>query len=169
MVHVSPQTIHSRVLDESPPSHPGRGTPSRNTYSITSLFVFTFLWSLPVTMESFQVWWFHHMCLRFYLKPSRVAFGTQGRLLISNRECQSLSRVWLFVTPWTAACQVSLSMGFSRQEYCRGLSFSSPGNLSNPEIEPGSPTSQADSLPSEPPGKPITLINMSWRKCSHLV
>ena len=34
-----------------------------------------------------------------------------------------LSRVWLFVTPWTAACQVSLSMGFSRQEYWSGLLF----------------------------------------------
>ena len=30
---------------------------------------------------------------------------------------KSLSRVWLFVTPWTAAYQAPLSMGFSRQEY----------------------------------------------------
>ena len=41
-VHVSPQTIHFRELDKSPPSRPGRGIPSCNTYSITSLFVFTF-------------------------------------------------------------------------------------------------------------------------------
>ena len=34
---------------------------------------------------------------------------------------KSLSRVWLFVTPWTAAYQAPLSMGFSRQEYWSGL------------------------------------------------
>ena len=44
-------------------------------------------------------------------------------------------------------------MGFSRQEYWSGLPFPSPGDLPNPEIEPGSSTLQADSLPSEPPGK----------------
>ena len=43
--------------------------------------------------------------------------------------------------------------GISRQEYWSGLPFPSPGNLSNPGIEPGSPALQADSLPSEPPGK----------------
>ena len=31
------------------------------------------------------------------------------------------SRVWLFVTLWTAACQAALSVGFSRQEYWSGL------------------------------------------------
>ena len=58
------------------------------------------------------------------------------------------------VTPWTVAFQATLSMEFSRQEYRSGLPFPSPGDLSNPGIEPGSPTLQADSLPSEPPGKP---------------
>ena len=43
---------------------------------------------------------------------------------------------------------------FSRQEYWSGLSFPFPGYLLNPEIEPGSPALWADSLPSEPPGKP---------------
>ena len=38
-----------------------------------------------------------------------------------------LSRVWLSATPWTVACQASLSMGFSRQEYWSGLPFPSPG------------------------------------------
>ena len=42
-----------------------------------------------------------------------------------------------------------------RQEYCSGLPFPSPGDLPNPGIEPGSPTLQADALPSEPPGKPF--------------
>ena len=51
--------------------------------------------------------------------------------------------------------QAPLSMGFSRQEYWSGLPFTSPGDLSNPGIEPGSLALQADSLPSEPPGKPV--------------
>ena len=45
-------------------------------------------------------------------------------------------------------------MKFSRQEYWSGEPFPSPGDLPDPGIEPGSPTLQADSLPSEPPGKP---------------
>ena len=51
----------------------------------------------------------------------------------------------LFVIPWTVASQASLSMGFSRQEYWSGLPFPTPGDLSNPGIEPESPTLQADS------------------------
>ena len=60
---------------------------------------------------------------------------------------QSLSRVQLFATPWTAAHQVSLSMGFPRQEYWNELAFPPPGDLPDPEIEPMSPALQADSLP----------------------
>ena len=71
--------------------------------------------------------------------------------------CFSLSCVRLFATPWTVAYQAPPSMGFSRQEYWNGLPFPSPGDLPNPGIEPGSPALQADSLPSEPPGKPQDL------------
>ena len=35
------------------------------------------------------------------------------------------------------------------------VAFPSPGDLPNLQIKPGSPSLQADSLPSEPPGKPI--------------
>ena len=45
-------------------------------------------------------------------------------------------------------------MGFFRQEYCSGLPFPPLGDLPDPGIEPRSPTLQADSLPSEPPGNP---------------
>ena len=45
-------------------------------------------------------------------------------------------------------------MGFSRQEYRNRLPFPSPGDLPNPGIKPRSPALQADSLLSEPPGKP---------------
>ena len=49
----------------------------------------------------------------------------------------------------TVACQASLSMEFSRQEYWSGLPFLSPGDFLNPGIEPGSPALQEDSLPTE--------------------
>ena len=45
-----------------------------------------------------------------------------------------------FVTPWTAALQAPLCMGFSRQEYQSGLPFPSPEHLPDPGIEPRSPT-----------------------------
>ena len=54
-------------------------------------------------------------------------------------QVKSLSRVWLFVTPWTVAYHAPLSMGFSRQEYWSGLPFPSSEDLPNPGIEPGSP------------------------------
>ena len=47
---------------------------------------------------------------------------------------------------------------FSRQEYWSGLSFPSSGDLPDPGIEPRSPILQADSLPSEPSGKPLHII-----------
>ena len=56
-------------------------------------------------------------------------------------------------TPWTAACQAPLSMGFSRQEYWSGFPFPSPGDLPDSGIEPGSPALQADSLPTDLRGK----------------
>ena len=52
--------------------------------------------------------------------------------------------------------QAPPSMGFSRQGYWDGLLFSSPGNLPDQGIEPGSPALQADALISEPPGKPLS-------------
>ena len=69
----------------------------------------------------------------------------------------SLSHVWLFAAPWTVAHQVPLSLKFSRQDYWSGLSFPSPEDLPNPGIKPRSPTLQADSLLSEPLGKPIIV------------
>ena len=49
-----------------------------------------------------------------------------------------VSHVQFFVTPWTAACQAPLSLGFPRQEYWSGLPCPPPEDLPNPEIEPAS-------------------------------
>ena len=61
--------------------------------------------------------------------------------------CVSCSVVSDSVTPWTVARLSPLSMGFSRQEYCNGLPFPSPGDLPNPGIELGSLALWAVSLP----------------------
>ena len=48
-------------------------------------------------------------------------------------------------------------MGFFRQEYWSWLPCPPPGDLPDPRIKPGSPGLQADSLPAEPPGKPLKV------------
>ena len=58
-----------------------------------------------------------------------------------HMHAQLLSRVHLFLTPWTVARQTHLSMGFSRQEYCSGLPFPPPADLLGPGIEPESAAS----------------------------
>ena len=98
------------------------------------------------------------------LAPARE--GSWG-LTFSQADCQGslpmhvcmlsrFSHVCLFATPWTAACQAPLSMGFSRQEYWSGLPCPPPGDLPDPGIEPMSLCLlhwQAGSLPLAPPGK----------------
>ena len=89
---------------------------------------------------------------------SKSALRNAATELIST--ASSLSSVWLFMTPWTAARQAPLSMEFSRQVYWSGLSFPPSGDLPDPGIKPASPVSsalQADSLPTEPSGKPRDL------------
>ena len=79
----------------------------------------------------------------------------------------ALSYVELFVTPWTVACQATLSMGFSRQEYWSGMPFPTSGDLPDPGIQPMSPALAAaakshqscptlcDPIDCSPPGSPI--------------
>ena len=82
-----------------------------------------------------------------------------------------LSQVWLCAIPWTVALQAPLSMGFSRQEYWRGLLFPPPGDLSDPGIEPASlaaPALASRFFTAEPSGKPFAhhsnkqFFNSSW-------
>ena len=70
-----------------------------------------------------------------------TADSTDNRCHFLVKEVKSLSRVQLFVTPRTVACQGPLSMGFRRQEYRSGLPFPSPGDLPDLGIEPMSPQS----------------------------
>ena len=89
--------------------------------------------------------------------PEPEILEQQGHFL--RRKVKSLSHVQLLATPWIVTYKAPPSMGFSRQGYWSGLPFASPEDLSNPGIEPRSPTLQADALPSEPPGS-LIIFNM---------
>ena len=71
------------------------------------------------------------------------------------------------VYSWTVACQASLSMEFSRQEYWSGLPFPPPRDLFNPGDEPTSSASSALAgrfFTAEPPGKPKMLKHPKIQK-----
>ena len=78
-----------------------------------------------------------------------------------------LCRVQLFATPWTIACQASLSMEFSRQEYWSGVP--SPGDHPDPGIKPRSPALQADSLPSELQGRSYNYCRIVYAAAAKLL
>ena len=121
-------------------------------FSIESMIIHTF---------SFQHFhWLFELIPIYPLYSFCHCFGcvTQGQLLSyalsqvpclqSESEVKSLSPVQIFSSPWTVACQVPPSMGFSRQEYWSGLPLPSPGDLPDLGTETGSPTLQADALTS---------------------
>ena len=68
---------------------------------------------------------------------------TKVKILSQMSSVCMLSHVQLLEFPWTVAHQAPLSVGFSRQEYCSGLPFPSPGDLSDSGIEPASLVSPA--------------------------
>ena len=77
----------------------------------------------------------------------------EGKQTLFN---QSFSPVLLFVTPWTVACQVPLSIEVFRQEYKSGLPFPPPGDLPNPGSKPVSSALAGRFFTTEPPEKPNT-------------
>ena len=101
----------------------------------------------------------HVIAWMIFIPVCQVKSQIQKIIFCIKKEGKSLSRVRLFATPWTVAYQASQSIGFSRQEYWSGLPFPSPGDLPDPGIKPGSPALQADTLPTEPPGKPKAIVN----------
>ena len=69
-------------------------------------------------------------------------------------------QVQLFATLWIVACQSPLSIGFSRQEYWKGLLCPPPGDLPDPGIEPAFPAAPAlrkDSFTTELLGKRVCV------------
>ena len=74
-------------------------------------------------------WWDSARCPHSLCQPPRWGASSRGR-------CVGRSAASPAVTPWTGARQASLRRGFSRQEYCSGLPFSSPGDLLDSGVKP---------------------------------
>ena len=91
---------------------------------------------------------FHH-CPKLENKWCRQLFflNWKTKIFLTKSSCMVLHCVRLFVNRRPVAHQASLSMGFSRQEYWRGLPSTPPGDLRNSSIKLASPALQADSLP----------------------
>ena len=112
------------------------------------------LWLLPLTewcqVITVVVWvtyyclhiiWLSRICDRFLLNASFLLHIFFLNNVSSNS--QNITRLTLHMEPARLLCP----WGFFRQEYWNGLPFPSPGGLTDPGIEPGSPALQADSLP----------------------
>ena len=72
-----------------------------------------------------------------------------------------MSAYSVVVTPWTMVHQASPSMGYFRKEYWNGLPFPPPGDPPDPRIEPTSPALAGGLLITEPPGKPLYLLDFN--------
>ena len=93
------------------------------------------------------------------LEGEVLTTGPPGRSLLSWLRSQVLVAQWCLALCNPMDCSPPLSMRFSRQGYWSGLLFPSPGDLPNPGIKPGSPALQADSIPSEPQGSPLSWLS----------
>ena len=99
-----------------------------------------------------------NLCVSLVLKW----VSCRQRICVCVLSC--LSWVWLFVTSWTVAFQSSLSMGFSRQEYCSGFLCPLLKDLPDPRIKPSTfmSTVLSDGFLS-PPGNPRQhIIGSYW-------
>ena len=113
--------------------------------------VFMEIWTWGLSIYSWQ--WRHCKRMRLYKKGYKVSRGPGA---------ESCVRVWkllrsgqLFATPWTVARHVPLSMESSKQEYWMGCHSLLQGILPTQGLNPDLFHSRQDSLPSEPPGKPL--------------
>ena len=118
----------------------------------------------PSSKEELTALWFiTFRCSTGLVLRTRLFTGSKMCISVASTHCarsacslpSCFSRVQIFATVWAVVCQVPLSMGVSRREYWSGLPCPPPGDLPDPGIKPASPASQADSLPTESPGKPM--------------
>ena len=129
---------------EQPASDRGQGLDSRSSVHLP-------MTTLSASAETCYQWW------RWTTSCQNLSLSARDmKAPILDMIEKMVAKSWLNLATWlTVACQIPLSMGFSRQEYWSGLPFPSPGDLPDPGIEPGSPALQADSLPTELQGKPL--------------
>ena len=94
------------------------------------------------------------------------------QILLPSCMLSHLSLVWLFVTTWTVAHQVALSMGFSSQEYLEWFAIPSSRGSSWPRNKPTSPATpvlQMDSLPLSHQGSPLTTFAIKLILTLHIL
>ena len=96
------------------------------------------------------------MDISFFLSFAFLFSSFLSYMCLCPQSCLTLG------TPWTITCQAPLSIGFSRQEYCCGLPFHSPGDLCDPWIEPTSLVWLADSLPQSDQASPQHAVGTSF-------
>ena len=90
---------------------------------------------------------------------------------VCEHELSCFSHIQLFATLWTVACQVPLSVGFSRQEYWSGLPCPALGDLADPGFEPVSPAAPAlwaDSLLQSRRESPLCAHTPAFILCVHM-
>ena len=119
-----------------------------DTYVITYRMCMTYIGHRPIGYRRLSTFKCISVQQLFYMYLS-ILYTIVIRLFIS---------LTLNSGNFQTTCQAPLSLEFSRQEYRSGLPFPSPGDLSDPGIEPGSLSLLADSLPSEPWGKPCVTV-----------
>ena len=105
-------------------------------------------------------WWREFLLVK---SPFTIKTFHSGLLPLHMWVLNLFSCVQLCATLWTVACQLPLSMEFSRQEYWNRVPCSPPKYLHHSGIKPASPTScllhwHVGSLPLAPPGKPWYLM-----------
>ena len=136
----------SKITEDGDCSHEIRRSLLLGRKAITNLDSILRSWDITLPTK---------VCLVKAMVFPVVMGGCEGWTIKNVKvKMKSLSRVRLFVIPWTVAYQASPSMGFSRQEHWSGLLYPSPGDLPDPGIEPESPALEACTLTSEPLGKP---------------
>ena len=119
----------------------------------------------PMLLGGSITWLWHsfsHDVVTYLLKPSQ--YHVPGSGLDNWSECAGCSVVSNSLQPQgLQPTRLLCSLGFSRQEYCSGLLFASPGDPPDPGIKPGSVTLQVDSLLSEPPGKNLLRVDIRFK------
>ena len=116
--------------------------------------------TIYICMYIYIVYLFFACCFGHvtWLAGSQFPGGGAGGGLVTKL-CPTLA------TPWTVACQIPLSVGFSRQEYWSGLPLPSLGDFPNWGIELRSLALKADSLPTELQGKPHQFPGLGSTRC----
>ena len=114
----------------------------------------------------FQLEELHHcLCVRVCMCICVCACACVCAYACARVRVHALRSLQLHLTVrlWTVARQALQSIEFSRQKHWSGLPFPLPGDLPHSGMEPVSPVSpalQADSLPSEPLGKPRHCLSL---------